>query len=411
MWAWLKGATSSNNAAATSASPSSVSAPSSTVKATTAAASTTAAAPDKPAASTAAAALPVALDEHGKPIAIGGVTGTKPPTDGSFWGFMETNVTADNDPALDDMMSFFGFAHRERESDYVGCVSFELSYPDGQKSIRTVQVLPKGPQHAGAQIEEITSSSSSQEEDPAVQATAIRPEARAVRYQGPSATAVTPVAAPSRSSRLSSWFSPACSLYLPRIDAAHDSSASSSPSSVVVPAASISMSSSSSPPLPRMPFSSRVRIHRGAVPPEVRVTARLICSRDIFFEVYLGRLDPMRSVLTGKAHCPGLRYRELMYFGQSFDCSGEAWKRFYAKQKEIEEATKGRKGGGGAGGSSGGSGGQAQIAAPASSSSSSASTSSASLAVFRPRTSAFWTSLPRPSFSLSQLLRPASLQP
>ena len=362
MWAWLKGATSTSVTDVSSTSPGNV--------ATKGDAKPNGSTSIPPSSTTAAAALPVALDEHGKPIPIGGVTGTKPPTDGSFWGFMETNVTVDRDPALDDMMSFFGFAHRERESDYVGCVSFELSYPDGRKSIRTVQVLPKGPEHARAHIEEIATGNSTQDEDTTVQATAIRPETRA---EPSTSSALT------TRSKLSAWF--------PRTDSTTElspsaSNAAAAPSHAITPV----------PSIPRMPFSSRVRIHTGPVPPDVKVTARLICSRDIFFEVYLGRLDPMRSVLTGKAHCPGFRYRELMYFGQSFDCSGEAWKRFYATQKEIEDATKGRKGGGG-GGTSGG--GAAQI------------TASGSLSSSTSAPSASMTSWALPRFSLSRMFLPA----
>lgn len=357
----------------------------------------------RPAASagTGAPLLPVALDEHGQPIPIGGVSGSSPPADGSFWGFMDTNVAANDDPALDDMMSFFGFSHRERESDYVGCVSFELSYPDGQKSIRTVQVLAKGPEHgSGATLEEMTTSEG--EAEPTLPR---QHPARAIRYDEPAAAAGRAAVA-ARASRLSSWFQPTCTLYLPRIAAAMADGSGGE-----------AVASSSGPALPRMPFSSRVRIHSGPVPSDVPVTARLICSRDIFFEVYLGRLDPVRSVLTGKAHCPGWRYRELMHFGQSFDCSGPAWVRFYAKQKEVEEAKQGKKGGGtgSSGSSNGGGGATAQLTAPAPQTAPSpakpavATASSTSLAA-----SAFSSSFhfPRPSMPLHLLttLRRWSLQ-
>lgn len=215
--------------------------------------------------------------------------------DGGFWGFHTNEVSVESDPALDDMMAFFGFAHKEKTSEYVGCVSFELTYPDGRTSIKTVNVRPKSDHDNSIRIEEVKS------DDP------------------PKSARVEPI--PSSVSP-HGWLTPVRRLVVP-----------------LRPSADSSLSSACDA-APRLPFSSRIDIFTGPLPAHVKPTARLLCPRSIFFDVYLGRLDPMTSVLTGKAHCPGWRYYELLHFGQCFEMKPETWTSFYAAQKIVQDGNK-----------------------------------------------------------------------
>ena len=235
---------------------------------------------------------------------------------GGFWGHTTTDVRADADPALDDIMSFFGFAHKEETSDYTGCVSFELTYPDGEVAIRTVEIKPKPiGKEPKVTIEEIVDGANGD----------ATPHTRVARVDSvpmfDSSDHTTTL-----QHRASKYLRPICRLVRPTIQ--------------TIDAQSTVNNSAPAPTLARLPFSSRVHIYHGPVPSDVRPTARLLCPRSVFFDVYQGRLDPVTSVLTGRARCPGWRYYELMHFGQSFDMKPETWVKFYQLQEEIEKKNK-----------------------------------------------------------------------
>ena len=106
-----------------------------------------------------------------------------------------------------------------------------------------------------------------------------------------------------------------------------------------------------------------MRVYSGPVPKHVKLSATLSCPRDVFFDVYMGRLDPMTAVLTGKAHCSGYRYMALLHFGQAFQLETTKWHEFYAAQEEVQKDQRRRAANGGLllgpGSSSGGAGGSA----------------------------------------------------
>lgn len=320
-----------------------------------------------------------------------------PPVEGAFWGFTGECHSA-SDPALDDMMQFFGFAHFEQASDYVGCVSFELSYPDGGVAIRTVEVVPK-PVESTPRVTLVEVEEKDDDEAP-------KPAQPSARFVHHAPNTAGPLA------RMRRWLpAPTCTLHVPRLCATAEAAAGSVEPSEAEPAALSELDS----PLPSLPFSSRIRIYHGPVPPDVKPTARLICPRSVFFDVYQGKLDPMTSVLTGKARCPGWRYVELMHFGQSFEMHPQKWIDFYAKQEEVASAKKEddekrrRIGGGssrGGGSNSGGSGGMPLLPSAASSSAASAGSASSATATSAVRASPsslmprFSSPLPLPQSSL-----------
>jgi len=90
-----------------------------------------------------------------------------------------------------------------------------------------------------------------------------------------------------------------------------------------------------------------VRVYSGPVPKHVKLSATLSCPRDVFFDVYMGRLDPMTAVLTGKAHCSGYRYMALLHFGQAFQLETTKWQEFYAAQEEVQKDQRRRAAAGG----------------------------------------------------------------
>lgn len=264
-----------------------------------------------------------------------------PPSGSGFWGYTTSAVSVDCDPALDDMLQFFGFSHLSRSSDYSGAVAFYLRYDDGRVAIRTVQVLPRDAS-AGATIEEV-SDAELEEEQKQQESDTPTATARVITYDSrpPDEAQVKP--------RLRGLLPPpVCSLILPRAKQPLDAADAITANDLPQPPP---------PPLPRLPFSPRIRLYSGPVPSDVRLTAELKCPRSIFFDVYLGRLDPIQAVVTRKAVCPGFRYGELYRFGKSFDLQPHKWEEFYAIQAEIDEAKRRRGQGGGTAAGGGGSGG------------------------------------------------------
>jgi hypothetical protein len=97
----------------------------------------------------------------------------------------------------------------------------------------------------------------------------------------------------------------------------------------------------------------------------------------------MGRLDPIRAVLSGKAHCSGYKYMRLLHFGQAFDLRSERWVEFYAAQEDVaKQRAKLLGGGGGSGGSGTGGGGQLLLGSGSSSDSSSRNHTSSSCIAF-----------------------------
>lgn len=209
---------------------------------------------------------------------------------GAFWGHTTNEFTSEHDPALDDMLAFYSFSHR-RHSDYTGAVCFKLKYPDGGMCVRTVQVLPLDEQRM--REEEAAEDEAQERRDSASHAVVVRRPAR-VRYYprlpAPSAvsagSSINP-ASPAPSTALvplSQQLVPAC---MP--SACVSLTLSARPCATVT-----AVAAAPAAPSLAIPRSSRVKVYRGEVPAGVSLSATLACPRSVFFDVYMGKLDPIK---------------------------------------------------------------------------------------------------------------------
>jgi hypothetical protein len=264
---------------------------------------------------------------------------------GERWGYTSTEgLRHDFDPAFEEMMSFYAFSHKI-DHEYVGAISFRISYPDGGIAMRTVQVLPP---EKGQQM--ITHT---QPEPVVLQNQAVVPSRHPARVRfyprlAGSSDSLVPfsyqlTAADSTAllpfSGRSAWLPVPCV----RLTLASNAAASQTSQAVVPASAALSAALAELGPAPRIPASPRIRIFNGPAPADVKVNTTLSCPRDVFFDVYMGRLDPIKSVLSGQAHCEGYRYYQLYYFGQCFDLRSDKWREFYRVSEEIAAETKRRE--------------------------------------------------------------------
>ncbi len=60
-------------------------------------------------------------------------------------------------------------------------------------------------------------------------------------------------------------------------------------------------------------------------PEDGNVSATAVMNRDVFFDVYWGKLHPRNAVLSGKVQVRGWAFMELYNFGNSFDLSSKKW--------------------------------------------------------------------------------------
>jgi hypothetical protein len=336
----------------------------------TAATNSTALVPAGAPASQSVALVPTGGSGGDSNAAAGAVTpSSAPPTPDGFWGYTAPTFSASNDPALDDMLNFYAFSHH-RDSEYSGAVCFRLKYPEGDTSVRVVEVLPRGQTNEEQQRLRDEEEKQAQEERDNEEKAKLVPRRPAARVRlhlrrsdaaptqllleagsncAPADTTSADASAAEAVARHLSWMlpSPCVTLIIRTRDFAS--------ADALVPAASSlgAIAESAAVPVPSIPSSPRIRIYRDEVPSHVSLSCTLSCPRDVFFDVYMGRLDPIRAVLSGKAHCSGYKYMRLLHFGQAFDLRSERWVEFYAAQEEVAKQRAKLLG---AGGSSGGSG-------------------------------------------------------
>jgi len=281
-------------------------------------------------------------------------TASSPPSGSGFWGFTSSEVSSTSDAALDDMLSFYAFAHH-RDSEYAGAVCFRLKYDDGT-AVRVVEVLPKGEgEDEEAQQKRLLPSEGEKDSTTLVPS---RPAARVLLRKPLLHNQILPPAATTEDAAQQQLVSLAADAQQPQqlqLQQLDQQSTSQLPwllpspcvtliirtrtaaDTALVPVSS-SVAAVPAEPLPRLSSSPRIRVYRDEVPAHVKLSCTLSCPRDVFFAVYMGKLDPIRAVLSGQAHCSGYKYMRLLHFGQAFDLRSERWVDFYKEQEKVAQA-------------------------------------------------------------------------